>query len=344
VRILFVDWRFEHEPDLEREVAGPQAVFDVHRNTNLATVAEATWRECDAIVTSYAKLKGPEILDRLARCKVILRSGVGFDNVDIAGCAERGIAVCNVPDYGTTEVADHAIALMLAFKRGIVTYHNAIAADRVGGWWHLKAPLVKRLRGARFGVVGLGRIGNAAARRAQAFDMEVAFYDPHLPDGTELGVGYVRVASLEELMATSDVVSLHCPLSEDTDKLIGAKAIAAAKPGLVLVNTARGPIVDLDAVYEGLKSGKLGAAGLDVLPEEPPKAAHKLFEALKAGEPWLEGRLILSPHAAWWSAAGFADQRRKGMTTVANALAHGKLRNCVNAHLLGNKWRGTKVR
>ena len=129
------------------------------------------------------------------------------------------------------------------------------------GWHFSKAPLVRRHKGATFGIVGLGRIGLAAARRAAAFDMKVVFYDPHLLSGVDLSTGYDRVHSLAELMARADVVSVHTPLSDETRKLIGAEAFAAAKPGLVLVNTARGPIVDLDALEAAMRNGVSPAPG-----------------------------------------------------------------------------------
>ena len=178
--------------------------------------------------------------------------------------------VCNVPDYGTTEVADHAIALMLSLRRGIATY-DAGPDRRSEGRLELRRGAAGRAvcKGATFGVVGLGRIGLAAARRAAAFDMRVVFYDPYLLNGVDLATGYERVDSLAALAAISDVLSIHAPLTDETRGMIGAACFAAAKPGLVLVNTARGPIVDLDALTDALRSGKLAGAALDVLPKEP---------------------------------------------------------------------------
>jgi phosphoglycerate dehydrogenase-like enzyme len=242
---------------------------------------------------------------------------------------------CNVPDYGTTEVADHAIALMLALARGLVSYHARLLADPHAGWHWSGAPLVRRLRGATFGIVGLGRIGTAASRRARALDMEVCFYDPYLPDGAELGLGYRRVDSLPALLAESDVVSLHCPLTEDNRNLIDAEALRALKPGALLINTARGGLVDLGALETALWDGRLGGAGLDVLPEEPPDPEHPLIQAFRRREPGLDGRLLLTPHVAWFSEAGRTDLRRKSATTVQDFLQQGRLRNCVNQSALG---------
>jgi len=277
---------------------------------------------------------GEDVLQKARRCRIVVRAGVGFDNIDGAAAGARGVAVCNTPDYGTTDVADHAIALALTLLRGTARYDEALRADPVGNWRFREAPAVRRVRGQVFGVVGLGRIGTATARRARAFDLDLVFYDPLLPEGVDLALGIRRARSLEELLGQADIVSLHTPLTPETRRMIDAAAVAAMKPGAILVNTARGPVVDLDAVHDGLKSGKLAGAGLDVLPEEPPRAGERLIEAWRRGEEWIRGRLLVSPHAAFYSAAGFEDLRRKSMETAAAFLRDGSLRNCVNREYL----------
>jgi D-3-phosphoglycerate dehydrogenase/C-terminal binding protein len=265
-----------------------------------------------------------------------VRGGVGFDGLDLERFGARGIPVCNVPDYGTTEVADHAIALLLALRRGIVSYNDGLRADPTANWDYLNQRCVARLRGGRFGVVGLGRIGTAAARRARGFDMEVAFYDPHLPEGADLATGFTRCGSAEELFESSDAISLHTPLSAATEKLVGAGLLSRLKPGAVLVNTSRGPVVDIDALYAALKDGPIGGAALDVLPTEPP-ADHPLIRAYTGREAWLEGRLILTPHSAFYSEPGQRDLRRKAVETIRGYLEGGAPRNCVNTgHLRRN--------
>jgi phosphoglycerate dehydrogenase-like enzyme len=268
------------------------------------------------------------------KCRIAIRAGVGFDNMDVKGWGARGIPVCNVPDYGTTEVADHAIALMLTLVRGTTLYSERLTADTRSGWSYAAAPLISRLRGATFGVIGLGRIGLAAARRAAAFDMRVVFYDPYLPNGTELSVGYERVHALAELMAMSDVVSVHAPLSDETKGLLGRAVLAAAKPGVIVINTARGAIIDLDALAEALKSGKVAGAGLDVLPKEPADPDHPLIKAWRAREAWIDGRLALTPHAAFYSPAAMEDLRRKAIEVAVAYLRDGRLTNCVNDEFL----------
>jgi len=291
-------------------------------------------REVDAVINYSPTHNVAAAPTAFPKARIAVRSGVGFDNIDTSGWGARKIPACNVPDYGTTEVADHAIGLMLALTRGTSAYGDAIEGEGAQGWHFSRAPLVRRHKGATFGVVGLGRIGLAAARRAAAFDMKVVFYDPHLLSGVDLSTGYERVHTLAELMGRADVVSIHTPLSDETRKLIGKAALAAARPGLVVVNTARGPIVDLDALEAAMRSGTVAGAGLDVLPHEPGDLEHPLLAAWRRREPWIVNRLIVTPHAAFYSPAAMRDLRLKSIEVVHAYLAEGRLTNCVNGEYL----------
>ena len=268
-------------------------------------------------------------LDRFSRLRAVVRMGVGYDRLDRAACAARGIVVCNVPDYGTTEVADHAIALALALRRGLLLHHDAQRGDPPAAWAPIEHPLVRRVGVQVFGIVGLGRIGTAVALRAKALGFRVIFFDPDLPNGTELGVGVERAGTLDALLQTADVLSLHAPLTPDTRGLIGARAFSRLPEGAVLVNTARGPIVDLDALAAALRESRLAGAGLDVWPTEPPEEPpHPLLAAYRAREPWLLGRLIVTPHSAFHSPQAWGDIRRKSAETMAAALG-GRARNVI---------------
>ena len=335
MRILKANWYPPMNEELTR-LFGATVDFDIdpiptdpdYRLSNDRAAA------ADALINCSATHLLPANLDAFSKVKIVVREGVGYDNLDLEGWGARGIPVCNVPDYGTTEVADHALALMLALTRGTNTYDRLLHSDPAHGWSFSRAPLVRRLRGATFGVVGLGRIGLAAARRAAAFDMRVVFYDPHLSNGVELSTGYERVHSLNELMAISDILSLHAPRSAETIGMIDAAALAAAKPGLILINTARGPIVDLDALYDAMRDGRVAGAGLDVLPAEPADRSQKLIAAWAANEPWIEGRLVLSPHAAFYSPDAMNDMQRKAVECILTYVNEGRLTNCVNREFL----------
>ena len=328
--ILFPDARFDDDAAIEREAFPPGAELAIARATHAADIDDETWRRAEGLITYIDVPIDADVIDRLDNCRIITRAGVGFDHIDIDAAAKRGIPVCNVPDYGTTEVADHAIALMLGLARGLVSYHQRLIANPGAGWTWSGVPLVRRLRRTRFGVVGLGRIGTAAARRARGLDMDVTFYDPHLPDGTDLGLGMHREPTLEALLASVDVVSLHCPLNAETQGIINADALSRMKPGALLINTARGGLIDIAALEIALREGQIDGAGIDVLPEEPPDPNSPLLQAFKRREPWVDGRLLLTPHAAWYSPDGHVDMRRKSATTVADFLQNGVLRNVVN--------------
>jgi lactate dehydrogenase-like 2-hydroxyacid dehydrogenase len=335
IRILCANWNHQDDAELERQHF-PGVAFDLCRSAIGASAAIPLdlAQSADAVVNysgvSQISLKPTAF----PKARIAVRHGVGFDNLDIAGFGALGVPACNVPDYGTTEVADHAIALMLSLVRGTVLFHDGLRRDPKAGWLPRSAPLALRLRTATFGVLGLGRIGLAAAKRAEAFGMRILFFDPYKPTGTELSFGYTRVHSLEELMSQSDVVSVHAPLSKETHHMVGAKAFSAAKQNLILVNTARGGVVDLDALHEALRHGRVGGAALDVLETEPADPAHPLIKAFVGREPWLEGRFTLSPHAAFFSPAAQFDLRYKTAEVALTYLREGRLMNCVNEDML----------
>ncbi|MEN3355423.1 MAG: hypothetical protein V7640_3581 [Betaproteobacteria bacterium] len=333
--ILFPDSR-SPQLDIERNVVGADVELINARKDRFDEVETSAWEKSDAVVVRHVPIDAKAI-SHLKRARIVVRNGVGFDVVDLKTCGDAGIAVCNVPDYGTTEVADSAIAMMLTFARGTASLDAALRADLKGGWTHVHNVTARRLRGACFGVIGLGRIGTAAALRARAFGMNVWFYDPYLPNGAELAFGFTRARTLPELLAAADVVTIHTPLTEETRALLNASAIAVMKPGAYLINTARGPICDTAALLHGLKSGRLAAVGLDVLPKEPATLDDPIVAAWNANEPWIRGRMLLNPHSGFYSPDSFVDLRRKAIETAYFYLRDGKLENCVNAEYLRHR-------
>jgi phosphoglycerate dehydrogenase-like enzyme len=293
-------------------------------------VPDHDWATANAIVGGCP----PQYIDKLKDCRIFVKYGVGYDDVDIERFGKLGIPVCNTPDYGTREVADHAIALMMTLAKSIAYHDEELRADLKPNWRPAHNPFGRRLSVCTFGVVGMGRIGTAAARRAKAFDMDVVFYDPYQPNGYQFAIGVRRADSLAELMAQCDFVSIHTPLNAETRGLIGAEAFAAAKRGMILINTARGAVVDIDALHDAMKSGTVLAAGLDVLPEEPANPQRRLIAAWQNNEPWIRHRLLLTPHSAFYTPESLRDNRAFAARTAARFLRDGRLENCVNKQFL----------
>ena len=317
------------DDSVEREVFGPDARILMPGAESVAAIDPALCAEVEGLMI-FRHWVGPADLARFPRLRAMVRMGVGYDRLDRAAAAARGVLVCNVPDYGTMEVADHAIALVLALRRGLLLHHDAQRRQPPAAWRAIETPLVRRLNVQTLGIVGLGRIGTAVALRAKAFGFRVVFFDPHLPNGVDLAIGIERARALDALLAQSDVLTIHTPLTPDTRGLIGARELALLPANAVLVNTARGPIVDPDAVLKALRSGHLAGAGLDVLPDEPPEdPVPPLLQAFRNREPWLEGRLIVTPHSAFHTAEAWADIRRKSAETMAAALLSNTPQNVI---------------
>jgi C-terminal binding protein len=268
-------------------------------------------------------------LERLKHCKLIVRCGVGIDNVDYKFARTRGITMCNVPDYGTEDVADSAIGMALSLTRGIHRQNSQLQAG-LGEWTYTQAAPLQRLRGKVFAIVGFGRIGTAVALRAKALGMDVVFYDPLLPDGNDKSIGVRRAETLEELLRQAYIVSCHCPLTDESRHCINAQSLAWLPKGSYLVNTSRGAVVDTSAIPDAIASGQLAGAGLDVLPQEPPAEDDPVIRAWRDPNHPAHHRLIVTPHAAFYTEQGFNDMRTKGASAIRRALTGQRLRNVVN--------------
>ena len=312
------------ERDVLGELADVTALGANHDDELTGRIEDA-----DAILQYHTVTISRNTIERLGQCKLIVRCGVGYDNVDWKFAGQRGIPVANIPDYGTEEVADSAIAMALSLARGVHTVNSTLRA-KIGPYSYTQVAPLQRLRGKVFGIVGIGRIGTAAALRVNAFGREVAFYDPYKPDGYDKAVGCRRVELLGDLLAESHVLSLHCPLTDETRHIINKDTLAQMRPGAFLVNTARGDVVDTAALPDALASGHLAGAGIDVLAEEPPTDDNPLVAAWRDPDHVAHHRLILNPHSAFYSEQGLMDMRIKGANTCRNALLGQPLRNIVN--------------
>jgi phosphoglycerate dehydrogenase-like enzyme len=310
--------------DIE-QAAFPEAEFRFLPDWRKDAAARAAWREADALLV-WHWVVDPETVDLLERCKVLVRYGVGYDLVDVKALTARGIPFCNTPDYGTEEVADAACGMILAIQRQLLVYDRACRGFTSGWQEHTMSPQ-PRTSCQTLGVIGVGRIGTAVVLRMKPFGYRILGYDPYLPSGHEKAVGYQRVESLQELLRESDIVTIHCPLTEETRGMVNAKFLSQMKAGASLVNTARGQIMaDLDCLQGVLHSGRLAYAAMDVLPDEPPRD-HPLLDAWRSDTDWIRGRLLINPHVAYYSEQGWHEMRFKAAQTARLYLVEGKLRN-----------------
>jgi D-3-phosphoglycerate dehydrogenase len=267
--------------------------------------------DADGLIVTTNVLTAEHIAALGPKVKVIGRAGIGLDAIDLDAAAQAGVAVINQPDYATNEVATHAIAMLLTMQRELVE-----ADRRARQPWGTQEWLshVAPLETLTLGLVGLGRIGRAVAVRALPLVGRVLAYDPMsppLPDGVE------AAASLDELLAASDVLSLHLPLLPETEKLIGPDALSKVRPGALLVNVSRGALLDEDAVAEALEDGRLGGAALDVFTQEPLPQDSPLLRA---------PRTLLSPHIAWYSTASGPRVRRDTVEDMLSYLESGAVK------------------
>jgi D-3-phosphoglycerate dehydrogenase len=252
----------------------------------------------------------------LKRCKIVVRLGVGFDVVDGVACRERGIVVCNVPDYGVEEVANHAVALLFAVHRHILPYDRKV---RQKGWGYQTDWPIRRLSKEKVGVIGIGRIGAQFASRIKPFVAEVAAYDPGLtPDQIEKRGAVPQ--DLRPLLESADLISLHLPLSEQTHHLINQESISWMQRQPILINVSRGGLIDSAALAAGLRERKLSGAGLDVFEHEPTVPSEYLDLP----------NVVLSPHVAWYSEEASQQLRTSAVRTIADFLSGKPAVNVVN--------------
>jgi D-3-phosphoglycerate dehydrogenase / 2-oxoglutarate reductase len=299
--------------DIERRILGDADVeLVVAERTDAAALADLA-HDCDAVLTNWVKV--PEsVIAAAPKCRIICRLGIGLDNIDVAAATNRQIPVTNVPDYCLVEVAEHALALLLALARKVGFYHHETKQGR----YALQAgPPLRRIEGQTLGIIGLGNIGRKLAEKAAPLGLRVLAVTRNrrqpLPD--------VRVVDLDELLAESDYVSLHLPLTAETKYLIGAAQLARMKPSAYLINTARGGLIDTDALARALADGRLAGAALDVQDPEPPNLAQS---------PYNDPRVIITPHAAFVSQESLANLRERVARQVVDRLQGRRPENVVN--------------
>jgi D-3-phosphoglycerate dehydrogenase len=294
--------------DLERNIADKYG-FEIDKPKQCKTEEDviSVVKDADAIVVQYAPVTR-KVLDAAPKVKVVSEYGVGVDSIDIEACTERGIKVCNVPDYSYQEVSDHAIALALALDRGIVRLDKQI---RKGDYGLSSVKPLQRISQRTFGLIGLGRIARAVAQKARGIGYKVIGTDTALQSGTTTDDG-IPVLTFDEVLAQSDVVSVHVPLMASTKHLIDAGVLAKMKKEAVLVNTARGGVVDTEAIVAALKNKTIRGAGLDVFEIEPLPKDHPLTAL---------DNVILTPHAGYYSEESLYELKTRPVESASEVLA-----------------------
>lgn len=268
--------------------------------------ARAALQEADGLLVTLQRVDAA-LIESMPRLRAIGRAGTGLDTIDLEAATSRGVQVTYVPDYGVDEVSAHAIALLMAQARNIVSMVNA---TRQGEWHGAGGRTLYRLTGQTLGVIGFGRIGQAAAQRGQGLGLKAIVYDPFLNEETAARMG-VRAVDLDTLARESDYITLHTPLLDSTYHIINADFLAKMKPTAYIVNTARGPLVDGDALLEAVRGGKIAGAALDVFEEEPLPPDSPLLK---------EERILVTPHTAWYSEEAKSDMRLRCVEDVARIL------------------------
>ena len=313
--------------DIEEKALGEGVEFIDFNSRNEDDFDEDALRKVDVLLVYHARVS-ERTIKRLDNCKIVVRYGVGVDNMSLMALKKKGIPLCNTPDYGVEEIAATAAAHILNLWRRISAYDQA-SRNHIDNWAQNTIRPIVRISEGTLGVVGTGRIGAALIRYMVPYGCRILGFDKYQPATHAKRIGYIRVDTLDELLAESDVVSLHCVLTEETTGMVDENFITAMKTGALLVNTARGGLFqNLDVLEKGLRSGRLGGLGTDVLPEEPP-GGHPLIRAWRDFEPWLEGRLVITPHTAYYSESALYDMRFKAAETAALFLDQNELRNRV---------------
>ncbi|MFN8492597.1 MAG: C-terminal binding protein [Caldilineaceae bacterium] len=278
--------------------------------------ALAAVKQADAVMVTLQKVTA-DIINSMERCRVISRAGTGLDTIDVDAATAKGVWVAYVPDYSIDEVSAHAIALLMVQARGIVPL---VQNTRSGQWDNMASGPVYRLKGQTLGVVGFGRIGQATAEKGKGLGLNVIVYDPFLNQAAADRLG-VRAVDLETLTRTSDYISLHTPLIEETRHIVNAAFLSKMKPTAYLINAARGPLIDEQALLDAVRAKQIAGAALDVLAVEPIAPDSPLLK---------EERILITPHAAWYSEEAKIDLRTRCAEEVVRVLSGQKPRSPVN--------------
>ncbi len=327
MNVLFIgDRLFMKFPDLAyfrqrlKEIGG--TVVSTEGMTDEQIVEKA--RDAAALVVIGRPITA-SMINACTDCRLIMTLSVGYDVVDVSTATDKGIPVSNCPLYCSEEVAEHALTLALTASRRIHQLHDHV---RSGGWDYKQARPIHAYRTRTYGIYGLGRIGRHGARKAAALGMRVAAYDPYVDDDIFQLLNVERIYDFEPFLQQCDIISIHSPLTDETWHAFDSTAFGHMKDGAILVNTARGPIVAQDELADALETGKIGAAGIDVLETEPPTGDERLLSLPNA---------IVTPHIAWYSEESHAQNVQDGMDELVRVLRGERPRYVVNPHIFSRR-------
>lgn len=314
-KVVITDYQYENI-DAERRIIGAHGYELCDYQIKDAGELIPVCRDADAIVTQYSDVSA-ELIDSLEHCAMIIKYGIGVNNIDVEAATRKGIYVCNVPDYGVEEVSDHTVAMMLALAKKLPVLTRAL---REGDWGYGSTVPLSRFCESTVGLVGFGRIPQLVAKKLKGFGVAIRVCDPYADEDLVREYGAEPV-ELDELLAESDFISVHVPLTRDTRGMIGEAEFRRMKPTAVVINTARGGVIHEKTLVEALKTGRIAGAAVDVFEEEPVKADNPLLHM---------DNVIATPHCAWYSETAITTLQRKVAEEVVNVLDGNKPMNCVN--------------
>jgi D-3-phosphoglycerate dehydrogenase len=308
-KVVVTDHEYESLENERRELekVGAELVPAQLRYASPEEIIEVC-KDADGLIVQYAKITR-EVIEGLEKCKVIARYGIGVDNVDVKAATEKGIFVVNVPDYCVEEVSDHTVALLLASVRKLLLYDKAVKS---GTWDYKIGKPLFRIQGKTLGLIGFGKLARRVAEKMKPFGVNIITYDPYINPELAKKYGAKLVNSLEELLKNSDFISIHVPLTDETYHLLSDKEFELMKDNVIIVNTARGPIIDEKALVKALEQGKVMYAGLDVTEVEPIPKDSPLLEF---------DNVIITPHVAWYSEESQKELQTKAARGVAEVLS-----------------------
>ncbi|SKA34620.1 C-terminal binding protein [Consotaella salsifontis] len=284
--------------DQENEIFSKNGMTFTHLALKTEDDAIAGLKDAEIVLNQYTPFT-PRVFDALPNLKQIIRYGVGYNNIDVDAATKAGVQICNIPDYGMNEVSDHALALMMALARKIVPM---VEQTRSGGWNFIDSMPLYRLCEQTVGIIGLGRIGRLFASKVRGLGCRVICYDKYCTPNEADGFGFVTPVSLDQLIREADIISINCPLTDETRNLIDADAFAKMKKNALIINTARGGIIDEAALAEALASGRIAGAALDTTEKEPLASDSPLFKMKNC---------LVTPHMSWYSEHSALELKRK---------------------------------